>query len=455
MSSGRKPPAWRSRVSALAVSPDGREVLVLPTERGWRLPRVEVEGYAEDDLRNAIRSLEELLDEPVTILPYASYARDETEKVLDVVYVLERLSSAVPPSDGRWVAPEVLGDLPFAVPEQRDRAADRLRELADGIVPPKRVPWAREGWLVKATAWIDESLATRGRTRSGRVEQMRAWCLSTLLRVPTAEGTVFFKATAASPLFVDEGAVMEGLWRLFPDNVPAPIARDRERRWMLLDDLGPELGWDAPLEVREDVLRLFARMQIESAGCVDELLALGCVDRRLEWLAAEARELLEDDAAFAGLDEGEAATLRALGPKLEAMCLALAKTGVPEALVHGDLHLSNVARVDGHYVFFDWTDAAVTHPFLDVIDVVFERDEAVRGRLRDAYLSMWLDFAPIDGLLELWAVAEPLISLNQAVSYRHILANVEPGVGGELEWALPYFLREVLASSGSQETSTT
>jgi len=455
MSSGRKPPAWRSRVSALAVSPDGREVLVLPSEQGWRLPRVEVEGYAEDDLRNAIRSLEELLDEPVTILPYASYARDETEKVLDVVYVLERLSSVVPPSGGRWVAREVLGDLPFAVPEQRDRAADRLRELADGIVPPKRVPWAREGWLVKATAWIDESLAARGRTRSGRVEQMRAWCLSTLLRVPTAEGMVFFKATAASPLFVDEGAVMEGLWRLFPDNVPAPIARGRERRWMLLDNLGPELGWDAPLEVREDVLRLFARMQIESSGRVDELLAIGCVDRRLEWLAAQIRELLADDAALGGLEDSEIATLRALGPKLEAVCLGLAETGVPDALAHGDLHLSNVARVDGQYVFFDWTDACVTHPFFDLIDVFREQDRTVRERLRDAYLSMWLEYEPIDRLLDIWTDAESVAMLHHAVSYRHILANVEPGAAGELEWALPYFLRKVLTSSGSQPTSTT
>ena len=116
--------------------------------------------------------------------------------------------------------------------------------------------------------------------------------------------------------------------------------------------------------------------------------------------------------------------------------------------------------MNGHYVFFDWTDAGVTHPFFDLIDVVFERDASVRGRLRDAYLSMWLDFVPMNRLLELWAVAEPLLSLHHAVSYRHILANVEPDASHELRWALPYFLRKALAaeapsSSGSHETSTT
>jgi len=420
------------------------------------LPYIEVDGYAEDDLRSTVRALEELLGVPVTILRYTDRTSDETRRVLEVVYVLEspELNNASPPK-AAWVGSEALAELPLAAPNQRDVADRYLRELERQSVPVRRVPWAREGWLSEACEWIEESLAVCGRPPTGRVEQFRAWCLSCLLRVPTAGGAVFFKATAESPLFVDEGEVMLGLARFFPANVPAPLAVDPARRWMLLDDLGPELGWDAPLDVREEVLRLFARMQIESSGRVDELLALGCVDRRLEWLAAQITELLADDAALAGLEDREVATLRALGPKLQAMCLALAETGVPDALVHGDLHLSNVARLDGHYVFFDWTDAGVTHPFFDLIDVFRERDDSVRERLRDAYLSLWLDYEPMDRLLDIWSDAEQLASLHHAVSYRHILANVEPGAGGELEWALPYFVRKVLASSGSQETSTT
>ena len=420
------------------------------------LPRVEVDGYAEDDLRPTARALEELFGAPMTILRYADRASDETRRVLEVVYVLESPKFGETPLPGAaWVGREAMAELPLAAPNQRDVADRYLSELERQSVPVQRVPWAREGWLSEACEWIEESLAARGRPATGRIEQIRAWCLSCLLRVPTAERAVFFKATAESPLFVDEGAVMLGLARLFPENVPTPLAIERIRRWMLLDDLGPELGWAAPLEVREEVLRLFARMQIESSGRVDELLALGCVDRRLEWLAAQITELLADDAALAGLEDGEVATLRALGPKLEAVCLGLAETGISDALVHGDLHLSNVALVDGHYVFFDWTDAGVTHPFFDLIDVFRERDDSVRERLRDAYLSMWLDYEPMDRLLDIWKDAESLAMLHHAVSYRHILANVEPGAGGELEWALPYFLRKVLTSSGSQETSTT
>lgn len=450
MASAGTPPAWRSRVQAL-VGFSGRGcALLVPSEGGWGLPRVEVAGFAEDDLRNTAHSLEEKLGEPVTILRYASYASDEDAKILDIVYVLEDLPSEIPPAGGEWVTADALANFSFAVPEERELVASHLAELERGAVPERRVPWACAGWFDEATAWIEESLAAKGAVPSGRIEQKRAWCLSCVLRVPTSTGNVFFKATVNSPLFVDEGRVMRGLARIFPKHVPRPLAVDRSRRWMLLGDLGPELGWSAPLDVRELVLRLFGLMQITSSEHIDELFAIGCVDRSPEWLARQARKLLADDAALVGLDEAEVAKLRALEPRLVERCERLAKGRVPNALVHGDLHLSNVAPRNGDYVFFDWSDAAVTHPFLDLIDIVFERDGVVRMRLRDAYLSMWHDFAPMDELLELWKTAEPLISLNQAVSYRHILANVEPGATKELDWALPYFLRKVLAAETPQ-----
>jgi aminoglycoside phosphotransferase (APT) family kinase protein len=238
---------------------------------------------------------------------------------------------------------------------------------------------------------------------------------------------------------------MRGLARLFPGSVPEPLAVDASRRWMLLDDLGPELGWDAPVELRELVHRQFARIQVESSTCVSELLTIGCIDRRPEWLAGQIEELLADDAVLAKLEDDESERLRALQPRLVSLCRGLTAQGVPDALVHGDLHLGNVARVDDRYVVYDWTDACVTHPFFDLIDVFREQDEAVKTRVRDAYLSEWLHFAPMNRLLEIWAQAELLASLHHAVSYRHIEMSVEPGAEQEFERALPAFLRRVLA----------
>ena len=122
---------------------------------------------------------------------------------------------------------------------------------------------------------------------------------------------------------------------------------------MVLDDLGLEVGWEAPLEVVEEVVRAFARMQVEAAGQVGRLLAAGCHDRRLDRLAAQAREWLpaiETTGELAGVDDAtwlsrdELAAVRAALPEVLACCEELAGHAVPPSIVHGDLHLGNVAR---------------------------------------------------------------------------------------------------------------
>ena len=421
---------WRSRVRGVLTDRDGR-VLVL----GASLPTLDLAGYAEHALEEVRRGFEELLGTRVAILRYLARSSDRESKQLDVVYALEPLDAGwdVPPG-AAWVEHSALdGELRGLLPEQSH-------------VPPKRAPWAQEGWLAEATEWIESSLQDLGRDPTGPVEQVRTWPLSAVLRIPIAEGLVYFKATSKMPLFVDEGRVMQGLAQLFRREVPRPLAIDRSRRWMLLDDIGPAIGWDAPATERESVLRVFAFVQVASSDMLDALLALGCIDRRPAWLAREARELIADEKSLSGLDEEERARLRSLEPLLAELCARLAEGPVPDALVHGDLHLDNVARVGGSYVFFDWSDACVTHPFLDLIDVHREEDAAIRERLRDAYLSVWADYAPPEELLALWEISAPLASLNQAVSYRHIFASIEPGSTENLEWALPHWLRLVLAT---------
>ena len=53
-------------------------------------------------------------------------------------------------------------------------------------------------------------------------------------------------------------------------------------------------------------------------------------------------------------------------PRFIEMGRELAALPIPQTLVHGDLHLSNVSRQAGQYVLFDWTDACVSHPFFDM-----------------------------------------------------------------------------------------
>ena len=180
------------------------------------------------------------------------------------------------------------------------------------------------------------------------------------------------------------------------------------------------------------MLRTFARLQVRAAPQVDRLLAAGCLDRRLAWLSAQAEGWLP-------------ARLAAAAPRLAAMCGELAAFAVPATLLHGDLHLSNVAKGPAGYLFFDWTDACVAHPFLDMISIFHEEDGALRDRLRDAYLAEWTRFEPPDRLRRAWELAEPLGALHHAVSDRSIVANLDPPIDLHMMQSTAYWLRKVIA----------
>jgi hypothetical protein len=198
------------------------------------------------------------------------------------------------------------------------------------------------------------------------------------------------------------------------------------------------------------------------AGQVDRLLRAGCHDRRLERLAAQAEAWLprvEADGRLPAIDrstwlsEREAAALAAAVPRLRAACEELAGHAVPPSVVHGDLHLANVARGPRGYRFFDyWTDACVAHPFLDLATIrrgtgfAGEDVEAeLRRRVRDAYLPAWARFEPPGRLARAWELALPLGALHQAVGYRSIVAGLRPPVDRHLAGSTAWWLRRMLA----------
>ncbi|MBI3459947.1 hypothetical protein HY009_03340 [Candidatus Acetothermia bacterium] len=58
-----------------------------------------------------------------------------------------------------------------------------------------QLPWTQPSWLEEAHYWIHTQLERQGIRVNGLIEQphVRPW--STVLRVPTTEGNIYFKAT--------------------------------------------------------------------------------------------------------------------------------------------------------------------------------------------------------------------------------------------------------------------
>jgi hypothetical protein len=300
-------------------------------------------------------------------------------------------------------------------------------------------PWEHADWLEPVEAWIDGQVE-----RAGMLEMVKKWSISVVVKVPTRAGRVFFKQALHLPLFVSEPVVTQQLAALLPGHIPGVVAVDEQRQWMLLEDFGETLRSENDDEAICEMLHVFAGIQAQLVGREDELLAMGCIDRRLSWLRGQIEALFADEVTREILKEGELEKLVAHVPLYLDMCDEMATLPVPETLLHGDLHLGNVARKGGCYVFFDWTDASVGHPFFDLIVVHDERDAERKERFLAASLQSWRAWGDEQVLQRTWRVSTPLCFLHHAVSYLYILRNLPVAKRCELDDGLRSFLQKLV-----------
>jgi hypothetical protein len=221
--------------------------------------------------------------------------------------------------------------------------------------------WRDPEFVRGAHAWIDATLAGLGRARTGEVEQphVREW--STVMRVPTSDGDLWFKANHDA--LVHEAAVLELLTVRAPDRVPGLVAIERESGWMLMTDAGQRLReiveTERSLRRWLDVLDACARIQIACEGDVEALLSLGVPDLRLHRLPG---------AYAAVLDEVTDLDPRLPPPgRIAELCDELAAFGIAETIEHDDLHDGQVFAPAGaapaEHLITDWGDVCVSHPF--------------------------------------------------------------------------------------------
>ena len=273
-----------------AAPPFEPRLLALRTGGRWRLPRVLVRrGVWVANAEVAVPAFEQRLGTRPWLLRQLWFAEDEERERIETVYELALLDEEwEPPSHGRWLGRADLDRLHDDAQRQLLAAYLDARERAE--VPHERPPWSLPGWRDDVRAWLEDELPRLGRRLAG-LEQVKQWSISSVLRVRTDGPDLYFKVSAPLPLFVAEGTVTASLAERFPAHVPAPLAVEPERGWMLFDafDLA---GWDAPPDLRCELFRRFAGLQLARRPLTDELLADGCLDRRLDVLERQLDPLL-------------------------------------------------------------------------------------------------------------------------------------------------------------------
>ena len=302
-----------------------------------------------------------------------------------------------------------------------------------------RPAWSRPGWLARASRWMVEQMRADGRPALERPRQHQLWGLSVVLRAPSEGGDVFLKCSPA--IFRREALLTQALAQRMPELVPEVIAVEEAEGWLLMRDLGAaELGHQAESSWHQGLIA-HAGIQRSWLGRGEELAGLGVPVRSLTDLAIQVEAMSEDDTLLTRMTPELRDRWLATAPALVESCRRLDQLGPGPTLLHGDLHPWNVVLGAGGVRVFDWTDAAVSHPFVDLATYVFRtQDVPRRRRLVDAYLDAWsTDLSP-DVLREAADLAVVVGALYQVQTYRTLLPTVtrygaeDDLAGSDLDW---------------------
>jgi Ser/Thr protein kinase RdoA (MazF antagonist) len=153
-----------------------------------------------------------------------------------------------------------------------------------------------------------------------------------------------------------------------------------------------------------------------------------------------------------GLTSEQYRRLLDLSPRVAELCEELATHNIAETLNHGDLTDANVFVRDGRFIFLDWGDSCVSHPFYSLrtvlvsaeISLGLEEDSPELEPLRDAYLEPWTRYESREDLLTALDLASRLASINGALTWHRVVSRLEGLAREDYAEPVPALLQEFL-----------
>ena len=323
------------------------------------------------------------------------------------------------------------GDVSYLA-QLRSGRPPEAAEIVDGRIaeairsdPENRLWWAEPGGLDHVPAWIDAALRANDRHRSGPLRQRRTWNLSVVVTAPTDGGQVWFKATPSS--LADEGGVIRRVAQADPDIVPVVLAHDPGRRALLMNHVPGEDQFGLSDEaVLEAMVRRWVGVQAALTGDVEHALAIGGRDRRRSALLAAAEDVVGRPDVRAALDHSDLESVETLVADLPRRLDDVAACGLPDSVLHGDMHPGNWRRDGDRLTLLDWGDVAVGNPMLDQRAFV-ERlaDPNLRERIANLWAGLWRKSVPGSEPRRAASLLAPVAELAAAATYQRFLDHIE------------------------------
>ena len=305
-------------------------------------------------------------------------------------------------------------------------------DLAD---QPNRAAYARLGGPAASLDWAAGQLEELELGPIGTAIQQRTWNLSAIWRLESAAGTVWLKQVPE--FFAHEPAVLRWLaMEGFGLTSPMQLATDGLR--MLLADLPGADLYGCGNDVLQAIAATQHEVQLTAATQVPRLLDLGIPDLRPSRLTAHLTHTVNE---YAGSDPALADLVAGLPDRWA----AIDECGLPDTLVHGDLHPGNARGDATHQVVLDWGDSFVGHPGFDILRLTEWLPEPDAGELIDAWAAQWQDAVPGSDPLRAIKLLRPVAALRNAAVYARFLAHIEPAEYPYHADDVPFWLDKAVA----------
>ncbi len=383
----------------IVLSPDGKDILVVPDGNQFALPSVEIPRWQRvaENLTEIVKA--EWGEEVVCLFELDDLPRS-SEAGIHYQAAEHWRTVGVPKIPARWIPVESLSKESLASADEY-LAIQRARvQCSEGGNASPIGPFGTLGWFKELRTWIDGVLESLGFHLNGNFRQLNASPTFSLIRFETDGPAVWFKAVGEPNQ--REFPITSVLSRLFPGRVPSVMAtRPDWNAWLMREAVGSLLSEVQGEALWEKAAAALAQLQIESIGHGAQILGAGARDVGVTALSKMVEPLVE---TMARLMEQQTKVppeplhrtqLRVVGDRIQTALEALEVLGIPETLGHFDLNPGNIIVSPERCVFLDWAEAYIGSPFftfqylLEHLRRTVGVDSALEKRLVSTYSSRW------------------------------------------------------------------
>jgi hypothetical protein len=403
---------------AVVLRDGGKELLVELADYRVRLPSIEVPRQ-QRVAQNLTEALRRDLGCEVICLFAPEIHSTETSEIHAQVMEFQPSSRA----DKRqlvWLPVSSFSHSSFQDANDHLVLCQSLRELSQAPQDCSE-PFRTLGWFQELRTWAVAMIAPLGLRLTEEFRQFNASPSFSLIRFETTSSPVWFKAVGLPN--EHEFPITLTLARHFPQHVPALIAFHPEWRGWLMHDGGTAMSTTTPgVEDWQQVVNHLAGFQLDSIVHSEELLKAGSRDLRIPRLLdlvdpfLERMRVLMQEQETASPAPLTAEELAELGIVLKDALAVLEQVGIPVTLGHSDFNPGNILSNDSHFLFIDWAEAYVGHPFFTFEYLLshLRRDwpEAAtfESFIRSAYARPWKYVVPAQSIAEAF-ILSPLVAV--------------------------------------------